>query len=66
MARVEVTYSAVFSLSVGVTATILSTQPAAIPAMIPLPAESFPFESASAVLIVSNVKKRTLALKAVP
>lgn len=59
-------YSAVFSLSVGVTATTLSTHPAAIPATIPFPVDSFPFESTKADLMVSKVRKRTLALKAVP
>jgi hypothetical protein len=44
----------------------LSTAPAAIPARTPFPADSFPDESARTFLILSNVKKRTLALRAVP
>lgn len=59
-------YKAVLILSVGVTATTLSTQPAIIPARIPEPFERCPFSSASAFLIESNVKNRTDALNAVP
>jgi hypothetical protein len=59
-------YKAVLILSVGVTATTLSTQPAIIPANIPEPFERWPFSSASAFLIESNVKNRTDALNAVP
>ena len=60
------TYSAVFSRSVGVTARTLSTHPAAIPAVIPRPAESLPLLSARRFLIASKVMKRTEALNAVP
>lgn len=62
----HVTYKAVFNLSVGVTARTLSTVPAAFPAMIPRPEDSFPSESANTFLIASKVINRTLALKAVP
>lgn len=59
-------YRAVLILSVGVTATTLSTTPAIIPANIPDDFERWPFSSASAFLMESNVKKRTDALNAVP
>lgn len=62
----HVTHRAVFNRSVGVTAMMLSTQPADIPAIIPHPGDSLPLESANAFLIASKVINRTLALKAVP
>ena len=52
--------------SVGVTATTLSTHPAAIPARIPRPGESFPFSSAKMLRMVSKDKNLTPALNAVP
>ena len=52
--------------SVGVTATTLSTHPAKLPARTARPAETLPFSSARACLMVSKVRKRTPALNAVP
>lgn len=60
------TYSAVLTLSVGVTATTLSTHPATIPANIPLAGVRRPSLSISLFLIESNERKRTPALKVVP
>lgn len=53
-------------LSVGVTATTLSTHPAIIPARIPDDLERCPLSSARAFLIESNVRNLTDALKIVP
>jgi hypothetical protein len=52
--------------SVGVTAMTLSTQPATMPARIPLPGVSLPLLSARMFRIESNDRNRTPALKAVP
>lgn len=60
------TYSAVLTLSVGVTATMLSTHPATMPAKIPLAAVRRPFLSISLFLMESNERNRTPALKVVP
>lgn len=60
------TYSAVLTLSVGVTATTLSTHPATIPARIPLAGVRRPSLSISLFLIESNERNRTPALKVVP
>lgn len=60
------TYKAVLILSVGVTATTLSTHPAIIPARMPDDLERCPLSSARAFLMESNVRNRTDALKAVP
>ena len=58
--------NAVFNRSVGVTATTLSTQPAAMPATIPRHGESFPVDGLErATLIESKVRKRTEASNAV-
>ena len=45
---------------------MLSTQPADMPARIPLPVDSLPEGSTRKDLMVSKVRKRTLALNAVP
>lgn len=60
------TYSAVLTLSVGVTATTLSTHPAIMPAKIPLAGVRRPSWSISLFLIESNERNRTPALKVVP
>lgn len=62
----ESSMRAVLRRSVGVTATILSTHPAKLPARTARPGETLPFSSARACLMVSKVRKRTPALNAVP
>ncbi len=59
-------YIAVFTRSVGVTATTDSTQPAIIPANKPRDGESRPWVSANRFLTASKVRNRTPALKVVP
>lgn len=59
-------YSAVLTLSVGFTATTLSTHPAIMPANIPFAGLRRPSLSISLLLIESNERNRTPALKVVP
>lgn len=60
------TYRAVLILSVGVTASTLSTAPAVIPASIPRPGERTPRSSARELRIVSYDTNRTAAFAVVP
>lgn len=62
----RITDRAVLILSVGVTATTLSTAPAIIPASIPRPGESTPRSSATALRMVSYDTNLTAALAVVP
>lgn len=59
------TYSAVLMRSVGATAMMLSTQPAAIPARIPRARDSLPF-STKVHFAESNDNNHTLAFLSLP